>query len=172
MRKIFFTVFISVFMFVAINAQTSEQISQLTPVAPNIGKFTKKIPKNDSYFDPSNLEFEPKVEVINLPEGKKGVAVIIQTHYKEVVFESIGGKYIARLNVYGRIISRDKTIDGFFEERLSETGDIDDLVNGANKHVALRKVFELPEGKFQIGIIVKDIASGNRGIKVIKFQIP
>ncbi len=180
MKSIIFLIFL--FSFVIANAQTSETISELTPVPSNVGKFSGRLPGK-------KLKFDVKVEFINLPDKKNGIALTIQTHYNELIFESIGGKPTSRLSVYGRIISNDKKIDGFFEEKITTSIEIDDLIDTRGKFVTLRKVFELPDGKYQTGIIVRDLLSSydlsyhgdsldsgtsflKRGIKIIKFRIP
>lgn len=179
MKSIIFLIFL--FSFVIANAQTSETISELTPVPSNVGKFVGKLPGK-------SLKIAVKTEPINLSGEKWGLALTVQTNYKELNFENIGGQPTTRLTVYGRITSMDKKIDGFFEERVITSVKIDDLLNTREKFVTLRKVFELPAGKYQIGIIVRDhflyefsypgdtLLGGTsplkRGIKILKFQIP
>ncbi|HVE55741.1 MAG TPA: hypothetical protein VNB22_02870 [Pyrinomonadaceae bacterium] len=146
-------------------AQTSETVSELMRVPENIGKFSKRQPNR-------KLKFDAKVELVNLPNGKKGIAASVQTPYREIVFWTKGGIETAQLNIYLRITSQDETLDGFFEERLEEFTTAEILAGGWKKESAnLRKVFELPEGKYQIGIIVRDITTGYRNAKIIKFQI-
>ncbi len=158
----------------AVKAQTAETVSELTPVSSNIGKFTKNVPKyRDSILGISyKIEFAVKVGTVNLPDGKKAVAVIIETRTSELVFETVGGQPTARINVYGRITSKDKTTDGFFEEKIIIGATIEELSDVSKmKSVILRRVFALPAGKYQIGVIVRDIITGMRGVKIIKFQI-
>lgn len=159
--------------FSVVFAQSNETVSLLIPVPSNIGKFSKRLPPNRNRFiEKDNLKFEISVEPVNSPNNRKAIAVEIKTTYKELVFENIGGNETARLKFYGRITSKDKTTDGFFEEHLEELANVDDLVNGSNKQVVLRKVFELPDGIYQIGIIITDSASGMRGVKVKRFNVP
>lgn len=174
MKKFLLILFISFTSFLVLaKAQTLGTVSQLTPVASNIGRFSKRLPANRNLIiNKDNLKFEVLTESINLPDNKKGVAVTIKTIYNEVVFENISDKVTARLEIYGRITSEDKTIDGFFEERLSENVKVADLTKGLNKEIVLHKIFELSEGNYQIGVIFTDIASGIRGVKVIKFKVP
>ena len=173
MKNILLSLFIFLMFFpVLANAQNSITVSQLIPVASNIGKFSKRLPANrNRIINRDNLKFEIAADSVNLTDNKKGVAVTIKTIYKEVVFDSIGGKLTGRLNIYGRITSDEQTTDGFFEERLSENVEKDDLVNGHYKEIVLRKIFELPEGNYQIRVIITDITSGMRGVKGVKFRI-
>ena len=52
------------------------------------------------------------------------------------------------------------------------TGDKDDYEKLKNTPITFRKVFALSEGKYKTDIVVVDFASGNRGIRAMKFQIP
>lgn len=173
MKQMFLTILFVLFVFSFVKAQTSETISELTPVPPNIGKFSKYPPQYKSpYVGNYKIKFDANAEVINLSDGKKGVAVTIQITNGELNFADIGGRQTAKIKIYGRVTSKDKTIDGFFEEELETFADIEELTTGIYKSpVTLRKMFELPAEKYQIGIIVRDRISGMNGVKVIKFQI-
>lgn len=172
MLKICLFLSVYLFSFSVVSAQTDETINQLTPVPSNIGKFSKRLPRDkNSFFDKDNLKFEISVEPVNLPNNKKAIAIIIKTTYREITFESISDKIVSRLKIYGRITSKDEITDGFFEDFLKEQTNSSDFDNQLDKEVVLRKVFELPDGKYQIGVIVKDWVSGLRGVKVKKFDI-
>ena len=173
MKNILHVGFLCFILVIATNAQTSETVSELTPVPSNIGEFSKRLPVvRNKIINSDNLKFTVSTELVNLSDNKKGITIVIQVPYKELVFESISGKETTRVSVYGRITSKDKTVDGFFEEKLSEAVDIKELIDVSNKNVTWRKVYELSEGNYQIGIIVKDIISEIRGVKVLRFQIP
>lgn len=173
MKQLLLILFVALCSCFVVNAQTSDQVSQLTRVASNIGKFSKRLPPDrNRIINEDNLKFNFLTETINLPDNKKGVAVTIKTIYNEVVFENISDKPTARLNIYGRITSEDKTTDGFFEEKISESAEVSDLTKkNLKKEIVLHKIFELSEGNYQIGVIIRDIASGIRGVKIVKFKI-
>jgi hypothetical protein len=122
----------------------------------------------------SEAESDAKVELVNLSNAKKGIAVIVQTSNRELIFdEGIDGKLKARVNIYGRVTSKNKTTDGFFEEKITvEMDNKSEYTKSLKNQVILRKVLELPKGKYQIVIALTDAFSGYRGIKVIKFQVP
>jgi hypothetical protein len=173
MKQMLLTILFALFVSFIVNAQTSETVSKLSPLSANIGKFSKHPPKKirDLIIGTYKIKFDVSTELINLADGKKGIAVKIKISNKELGFESIGGKQTARISIYGRITSKNRKIDGFFEEGLDTVVTEEELANGTNKSpVTLRKVFELPKGKYQIGVIVRDITSGMHGIKVVKFQ--
>jgi hypothetical protein len=173
MKQMLLTVLFTLFACSIVNSQTSERVSKLTPVFANIGKFSKHPPKKirDLITGTYKIQFDVSTEPINLADGKKGIAVTIKISNKELGFEPIGGKQTARISIYGRITSKNRKIDGFFEEGF-DTVVTEELVSGTNKSpVTFRRVFELPKGKYRIGVIVRDITSGMNGVKVIKFQI-
>ena len=131
-----------------IKSQTAETTSELTPVPSNIGRFTKNVPKvkNPILDDDQEIRFDVKVEAVNPANGKKAFAVIIQTTNDQLVFENIGGKETARISIYGRITSKDKKTDGFFEETSTITATIEELSDFTKmKPIFLRKVFALPK---------------------------
>lgn len=120
--------------FLTVKTQTSEPISQLTPVSSNIGKFSKRLPSNNNrLINTDNLKFNVSAEPINLPNNKKGVAITIKTIYNELVFENIGDVPTTNIRIYGRITSRDKITDGFFEEKLSKSVEISVLKKNLTK---------------------------------------
>lgn len=172
MKRFLLLIFICLISFTVVRTQTSETVSHLIPVASNIGKFSKRLPKlSDRVINKDNLKFLVSAMPVNLPDNKEGVAITIQASSNDVSFEDIGGDPTARLKIYGRITSKDDKTDGFFEEKIEEIATIDELVNSIDKKIVLRKVFELPEGNYQIGVIITDVFSGMRGVKVVKFDI-
>jgi hypothetical protein len=161
----FLTALISLCVPFTANAQTAETISKLTPVSSNIGKFTKNVPKiRDSVLGKSyEIKFNVKTEPVNSPSEEKAVAVLIRIDPRELVFENVGGIETATVKFYGRVTSRDEKTDGFFEEILSASATIEELSDVSKlKPVTLRKVFTLTAGKYQIGIIVRDLRTGAR----------
>ncbi len=168
------TVLLVLFALSDVNSQKTETVSKLIPVPANIGKFLKYPPKKirSLIVRTYKIKFDINAERINLADSKKGIAVTIKISNKELGFESIDGKQTARISIYGRITSKNRKIDGFFEEGLDTVVTEEALDNDTNKSpLTLRKVFELPEGKYQIGVIVRDITSGMNGVKIFKFQI-
>jgi hypothetical protein len=172
-NKLFIVLF-SLSAFLTADAQTVETISEPTPVPSNIGKFTKNVRKIKYVeYDAEKVRFNVKIEPMSLPDGRKAAWFIIQTAASEVFFENIGGEETARVNFYGRITSKDKKSDGFFEEKLIVTATVEELGDKSTlKPLILRKIFALLPGKYQIGVVVRDEASGASGVKIIKFQIP
>lgn len=172
MKQILFILFAGLTLLSDVNAQTSEQVSQLIPIASNVGKFSKRLPPDrNRIINKDNLKFKVLVEPTNLPTNKKGVVVTIKISYQELVFTDLGGELTTRVKIYGRVTSKGKSTDGFFEERISEIADINELKKGINKEIVLRKVFELSEETYQIGVIITDVESGIRGVKVLKFKV-
>lgn len=163
------------FAALTINAQTAETLSELTPIPSNIGKFTKNVPKyKDRILGISyEIKFDVKFESVNLSDGKKAVAVmILANRAEEFVFESLDDVPTARLSVYGRITSKDKSTDGFFEEKSTLIAPLEELNNiPKTRSVISRKVFALPAGNYQIGVIVRDLITKMRGVRIVKFQI-
>ena len=171
MKRLVFIFFLFFCSSLIIHAQTSEIVSELTPVPANAKKFSKKLPKNKSIIIiEDDLWFQVIMHFVKLPDGKRAVAVTIETLNQELAFEPTR----ARINIYGRITSEDKVTDGFEEllvvnvDKLKDEADFQKI---ARNPVRLSKVFNLPDGTYQIGVVIKDLVSGNRGIKLVKFQI-
>ena len=170
----FFLVLYFFLIVVAVKAQTQESISELTPISAdseNFRDFAKRLSKSGGWIHSGKLKFNADTQLVTLPNGKKVVVVTIQTMNEELVFESIENKVKSKLRVYGRITSKNKKFDGFFEElKLIEFADDKDLMKLNKSPVLFRKVFELPEGEYQIGIFLHDTI--NSGKKVIKIELP
>lgn len=170
MKRLVFIFFLFFCAGFAVNAQTSETISELTPVPPRTGRLLKKLPKGINYGEPWVIEFDVKTDAVKLADGKTGIAVTIQTSIEELVFESVDDKPTARIKIYVRITSKDKTTAGFFEEKMIINGfSVTDLSEGGKHPVTLKKIFALPEGNYKIAVLISDLYG--RGVKFVKFQI-
>ncbi len=172
MKQMLLTIFITLFAFSFVKAQTFEVVSELKPIPKKVKKFSKKSPKMSySIIDETNVEFTAKIDFVNLPNNKKGIAVIVETTNYEFAFQPIGDKLVAKIYVYGRIISEDKRTNGYFEETINVEMNKNDSEKLEKNPITFRKVFALSEGIYKIGIVVRDLQTGYSGIRLIKFQI-
>jgi hypothetical protein len=171
MKRTFLTILLAVFVVCSVKAQTSEVISELQPFPKKVRYPSKKFTVG-SIIDEANVNFTADFEVLNLPDGKKGVAIVVRTTNYELAFLPTGDKLTAKAYVFGRIVSENKKISGFFEDTFSVEMNKDEAERLEKNPVIFRKAFALPQGNYIIDVVVGDFASGNRGIRRMKFQIP
>ena len=159
--------------FLVLHAQTYETISELQPIPVLKAKKSKKQTCCPEYIDfPAYIDFDLKGEVIVWSNSINGFALVIDIPNKEIVFEDINEISEAYLNIYGRVISEDRKINGFFEEKLLIKFDKNTKEEAMKKISQYKKNFELPaSGKYKIDVIVTDKKSGNRGIQSRRFEI-
>ncbi len=175
MKHLIFITILILFVSSIANAQSYEVISELKPIPKKFKKFSKKLPKSSySIVDETKFDFESQIDFVVLPNNKTGIAVNVKTTYYDLIFEPFGeeGKLRAKMRIFGRVISEDKKMSGFFQDNLAFEMTQEDYEKSKNTPIIFRKVFALSKGKYKADIIVEDFASGNRGIKAIKFQIP
>lgn len=156
--------------FVFARAQTYETIGILQPLEPL--KMKKVKPKNLAVesLPITSIDFDLKIETVNLPNTSTGFALILNVPNREIVFEDNNVLSEAYLNIFGRVVAENKK-DSIFEEKLLIRLDKSTLEETMKKSVTYRKIFELAPGKYRIDIIVRDTKSGNRGIRSERFEI-
>jgi hypothetical protein len=174
MKKLIISIVVLLTFLLNVNAQTSEQTSELTPYSIWLQKQydeTKKIRNADYvvFIKPVRIKIKFEIATKMLKTGKNAVSITAETTADEIVFQEVGEKVSARLDYFGRIISKDKTMDGVFEERK----DVEVKVENPTNYfpVFFEKTFELPKGKYTFYFRVTDVFSGNYTVKKTKFEI-
>jgi hypothetical protein len=174
MKRLIISIVVLLTFLLNVKAQISEEVSKLTPYSTWLQKQsneTKKVRNIDYvvFIKPSRIRIKFETETKTLKTGQNVVSITAKTTTDEIVFQDVDKKVLAQLNYFGRIISKDKIIDGVFEEQKSVEVTVENLTNSFP--VIFEKTFELPKGKYTLYFRVTDVFSGNYTIKKIKFEI-
>ena len=155
-----------------VKAQTSLQTTELIPYTTWLKKRLEETKKFVCIFDlggkPAKLKAVFEVEPKILQNGETIVLITVKTTTNDVVFEEIDKDIATKIDYFGRITSKDQTIDGVFQDQKIFVSDEDQLTR--LQPITYTKSVQLPIGKYTLNFRISD-NSGNFATKKIKFEI-
>ena len=84
MKKVLFAILTALISITFVNSQTTETVSDLMPVASNIGKFSERLPAvRNRIINSDNLKFEVAAEITNLPNNEKELLLLFKQFTKK-----------------------------------------------------------------------------------------
>jgi hypothetical protein len=168
-KFIFAVLFVVVF---AVSA-SSQEMTPLVPPAQTLYR-EKNDPKGDCRpLDSEHLDFNVTIG-FPMTSGKVATEVVSSIRYDNLVFEYVDGGLVARLHYYLRFsAAKDRRIVGLVETdpRLTLT-ESQLRTDAKTQSFMIRHLVDLPQGDYIADIILRDIPSGCRGAKTIRFTIP
>ena len=123
-------------------------------------------------IDNNPLDFQMRVDFFRQSDERVVTAFTIQTENKELVFESVGGLPTAKMNIFGRIMAVSGKRSGIFEDSVTTSASSEELVEAKERKSVYQKAVALTPGTYKVDVIVRDVVSGNRGIRSIGFTVP
>jgi len=154
----------------AISAYSQELTPLVTPAK------TLYRPKNDPKGDCGPLDLALDVNVkLDFPvtNGRVVREVVSSTRYGNLVFANEDGNSVAKLNYFLRFgAAKNRRIVGLIETQPHVTAPKGELANLKSQSFLVRHVIDLPAGTYIADIILRDIQSGCRGARTLRFTIP
>lgn len=123
-------------------------------------------------IDNNPLDFELRVDFFRQSDDRVITAFTLQTENKELTFEPVGGIETARMNIFGRVMSVSGKRSGIFEDSVVATATREELIDAKNRKSVYQKAIALTPGRYKVDVVVRDVVSGNRGIRSIGFEVP
>ncbi len=123
-------------------------------------------------IDNNPLDFAMRVDFFRQSDDRVITAFTIQTENKELVFESVGGLPTARMNIFGRIMAVSGKRSGIFEDSVTTSASSEELSEAKDKKSVYQKAVALTPGTYKVDVVVRDVVSGNKGIRSIGFTVP
>jgi len=123
-------------------------------------------------IDNNPLDFDLQVDFFRQSEDRVITTFTVQASNKELVFEPIGGIETARMNVFGRITAVSGKRSGIFEDSATTSATESDLNEARERKSVYQKAIALTPGTYKVDVVVRDVASGNKGIRSIGFTVP
>jgi len=123
-------------------------------------------------IDNNPLDFAMRVDFFRQSDDRVITAFTIQTENKELVFESVGGLPTARMNIFGRIMAVSGKRSGIFEDSVTTNASSEELSEARDRKSVYQKAVALTPGTYKVDVIVRDVVSGNKGIRSIGFTVP
>ena len=123
-------------------------------------------------IDNNPLDFDMRVDFFRQSDDRVITAFTVQTENKELSFESVGGLQTARMNIFGRIMAVSGKRSGIFEDSVTTNATTAELVEAKDKKSIYQKAVALTPGTYKVDVVVRDVVTGNRGIRSIGFTVP
>ncbi len=123
-------------------------------------------------IDNNPLDFDLRVDFFRQSDERVVTAFTVQAQNKELVFEPVGGIETARMNIFGRIMAVSGKRSGIFEDSVVATATREELVEAKNRKSVYQKAVALTPGRYKVDVVVRDVVSGNKGIRSIGFEVP
>jgi GWxTD domain-containing protein len=123
-------------------------------------------------IDNNPLDFDVRVDFFRQSDERVITAFTVQTENKELVFEDIGGLPTARMNIFGRVSAVSGKRSGIFEDSVTTNATTQELAETKDKKSVYQKAIALTPGTYKVDVVVRDVGSGNRGIRSIGFTVP
>ncbi len=128
--------------------------------------------ENSPIIDNNPLEFDLRVDFFRQSDNRVVTTFTLQTDNNELVFESIGGVQTARMNIFGRITAVTNRRAGIFEDSVITTATAEDLSETKKLKSVYQTAQTLEPGTYKVQVAVRDVSSGNKGIRSIGFTVP
>lgn len=123
-------------------------------------------------IDNNPLDFDLRVDFFKQSDERVITTFTIQTENRELVFEDIGGVPTARMNIFGRITAVTDRRVGIFEDSVLAQSTAVDLAEEKERKSVYQNAQPLAPGNYKVQVVVRDVASGNKGIRSIGFKVP
>lgn len=125
-----------------------------------------------SVLDKDPVDFDVRVDFFRQSDEKVITAFTIQASNKELAFEDVGGLQQATMNIFGRITAVSGKRSGIFEDSVTATATADELGEARDRKSVYQKAVALEPGNYRVDIVVRDVKTGNKGIRNVGFLVP
>ena len=123
-------------------------------------------------IDNNPLDFDMRVDFFRQSDERVITAFTVQASNKELQFEEIGGMPTARMNIFGRIMAVSGKRSGIFEDSVTTNATPSELAEAKERKSVYQKAIALTPGTYKVDVVVRDVGTGNRGIRSIGFTVP
>jgi GWxTD domain-containing protein len=138
-------------------------------------------PKNDPFtglttvtpkIEDNPLSFETSFGFFKLDDNRVIATITVQTDNKELFFQDSGGVQIATINIAGSILNVANRRVNFFEDVVTTTATLPELIEAKERKSAYQKTVILSPGVYKADLLVRDPKSGAGGLRHIGFTVP
>ncbi|MGI8641882.1 MAG: GWxTD domain-containing protein [Pyrinomonadaceae bacterium] len=128
---------------------------------------------NSGVIDNNPLDFDMRVDFFRQSDDRVITTFTVQASNKELVFsEPVGSIQTARMNIFGRITAVSGKRSGVFEDSATTSATTDELAEAKDRKSVYQKAIALTPGTYKVDVVVRDVVSGNRGIRNLGFTVP
>jgi GWxTD domain-containing protein len=123
-------------------------------------------------LDNNPLDFDLRIDFFRQSEDRVIATFTVQTDNKELQFKNVGGLEQAKLNIFGRITAVSGKRSGIFEDSVTTNATSVELADLRDKKSVYQKAVALTPGTYKVDVVVRDVETGNRGLRNIGFTVP
>lgn len=127
---------------------------------------------DSALLDNNPLDFDLRLDFFRQSDERVITTFTVQADNKELVFEDVGGLPTARMNIFGRITAVSGKRSGIFEDSVVTSATATELNEIKDKASIYQKAIALTPGTYKVDVVVRDVKSGNRGLRQIGFTVP
>jgi hypothetical protein len=130
------------------------------------------ITSSESILDNNPLDFDVRIDFFRQSDDRVIATFTVQTDNKELQFEELGGIKQAKINIFGRITAVSGKRSGIFEDSVTTSATTAELAELRDRKSVYQKAIALTPGTYKVDVVVRDVGTGNRGLRNIGFSVP
>lgn len=119
-----------------------------------------------------SIDFDVQVDFFRQSDDRVIATFTVQTENKELSFANEGELQTARMNIFGRITAVSGKRSGIFEDSVVTNATAAELGEAKLRKSVYQKAIALSPGTYKVDVVVRDVATGKRGIVNKGFTVP
>ena len=123
-------------------------------------------------IDTNPIDFDLRIDFFRQSEDRVVTAFTVQVPNKELQFKDSGGLQTASMNIFGRVTAVSGKRSGIFEDSVSQNASVEELNELMNRSSVYQKAIALTPGTYKVDVVVRDVNTGNKGIRSLGFTVP
>jgi GWxTD domain-containing protein len=123
-------------------------------------------------IDNNPLDFDLRVDFFRQSDEKVVATFTVQAGNRELQFQDLGGLQTAKMNIFGRITAVSGKRSGIFEDSVTTNATAEELTDTRERKSVYQKAIALSPGTYKVDVVVRDVNTGNKGIKNVGFTVP
>ncbi|MCU0237835.1 MAG: GWxTD domain-containing protein [Pyrinomonadaceae bacterium] len=128
---------------------------------------------DSALLDNNPLDFELRLDFFRQSDDRVITTFTVQAQNNELAFEDVGGLQAAKMNIFGRITAVSGKRSGIFEDSVvTSVANGEELAQIRDKASIYQKAIALTPGTYKVDVVVRDVKTGNRGIRQLGFTVP
>jgi len=123
-------------------------------------------------IDNNPLDFDIRIDYFRQADDRVITTFTVQTSNKELQFEEVGNLPTAKMNIFGRITAVSGKRSGVFEDSVTTNATAEELAAARERLSVYQKAIALTPGTYKVDVVVRDVSTGNKGIRNLGFTVP
>ena len=142
------------------------------PPAVRFGDLAELAGGDSGVLDNNPLDFDLRIDFFRQSDDRVIATFTVQADNKHLQFNDVGGIEQAKLNVFGKITAVSGKRSGVFEDSVTASATSVELADLREKKSVYQKAIALTPGTYKVDVVVRDVGTGNRGLRNLGFTVP